>query len=107
MMRKILDRLLILHFRDAPADSRLDRLEQDVWRRIRAESEETALPWGEKIFLAFGEPQFRMASLAAAIILGAALSPAFSPRNAADASGMEMFTMRTPYLVANLIEDKK
>lgn len=107
MMRKILDRLLILHFRDAPADRRLDRLEQDVWRRIHVQTDETALPWREKIFLAFGEPQFRMASLAAAIILGAALSPAFSPRNTANASGMEMFTAHTPYLVANLIENAK
>lgn len=107
MMRKFLDRLLILHFRDTPADSRLDRLEQDVWRKIHGASAEASLPWQEKMFLAFGLPQFRLASLAVAVMLGIALGPVFSPGNVVRANSgitdMQVFTAHAPYLMANLI----
>jgi len=112
MMHTLLNRLLALHFREAPADRRLDRLEQDVRRRIHAAGAEAALPWGEKIFLSFGEPQFRMASVAAAIMLGVILSPAFPPYAAvrhpsAGPPDMEMFTPHAQYLVINMIEQAK
>ncbi len=108
-MRKFLDRLLALHFRDARADSRLDRLEQDVWRNIHAASGEAALPWQEKMLLAFGTPRFQLASLFAALILGISLSPAIPLGNTEKVDhvalpDMQVFTLHAPYLTANLIE---
>lgn len=107
MMRKFLDRLLALHFREIPIDGRIDRLEQDVWRKIHAASADAALPWQEKMFLAFGLPQFRFASLAAAVMLGIALGPVFAPGNVAHVNSgipdMQVFTAHAPYLMANLI----
>ena len=112
MMRKILDRLLILHFREAPADHRLDRLEQDVWHRIHAVGAEAALPWQEKMLLAFGVPRFQLASLLAALVLGISLSPAIPLGNTAKADyvalpDMQVFTLHAPYLTANLIEQSE
>jgi len=109
MMRKILDRLLALHFRDARADSRLDRLEGDVWRRIHTANVEAALPWQEKMLLAFGVPRFQLASLLAALVLGISLSPAIPLDNTVKADhvilpDMQVFTLHAPYLTANLIE---
>lgn len=112
MMRKYLDRLLTLHLRDAPTDDRLYRLEQDVWRRIHAAGAEAALPWQEKMLLAFGVPRFQIASLAVALILGISLSPAIPLGNTVKADhvilpDMQMFTLHAPYLTANLIEISK
>lgn len=109
MMRKILDRLLALHFREAPADRRLDRLEQDVWRRIHAAGTEATLPWQEKMLLAFGVPRFQLASLLAALIIGLSLSPAIPLGGSAKADqpllqDMRVFGAHAPYLTTNLIE---
>jgi len=109
MMRKILDRLLALHFREAPADRRLDRLEQDVRRRIYAAGAEAAMPWQEKMLLTFGVPRFQLASLAIAVVLGLSLSPTIPLGNAAKADqpllqDMRVFSVHAPYLTANLIE---
>lgn len=108
MLNKMLNRLLTMHFRDQPDGQRLDRLEQDVWRRIHAASADAALPWQEKMLLAFGMPRFQLASLAVALILGISLSPAIPLGNAVGADqtvpDMSMFTVHAPYLTANLIE---
>ena len=108
MLHKMLNRLLTMHFKGAPAGQRLDRLEQDVWRRIHATTAEAALPWQEKMLLAFGMPRFQLASLAIALVVGISLSPAIPLGYAAQADravpDMQMFTVHAPYLTANLIE---
>ena len=107
MLHKMLDRLLAMHFKEPPTNSRLDRLEQDVWRRIHTASAEMVLPWYDKMVIAFAVPQFRLASLAIALILGISLSPAFNPGATTsnhDVLGMSVFTLQSPYLPSNLIE---
>lgn len=108
MLNKMLNRLLATHFRESPAGNRLDRLEQDVWRRIHATAADAALPWQEKMLLAFSVPRFQLASLAIAVVLGLSLSPAIPLGKIAHADqpalDMSMFTARAPYLTANLIE---
>lgn len=108
MLHKMIDRLLATHFRRQPAENRLDRLEQDVWRKIHAASADAALPWQEKMILAFGIPRFQLASLAIAVTLGLALSPAIPLSKAIHAeqpiADMQVFTIHAPYLTANLIE---
>ena len=105
----MLNRLLTIHFNEAPADHRLDRLEQDVWRKILASSAEMVQPWYDKMVLAFAVPQFRMASLAMALVFGISASPAFTPVPASndDVLDMSVFTVKSPYLTANLIEHIK
>ena len=111
MLHKMLNRLLAMHFNTAPADHKLDRLEQDVWRKIHTASAEMVQPWYDKMALAFSVPQFRMASLAMALVIGISASPVFTPgpANASndDALGMSVFTAQSPYLSSNLIERMK
>ncbi|MCB2081548.1 MAG: hypothetical protein H6908_03500 [Hyphomicrobiales bacterium] len=108
MLNKMLNRLLATHFRESPEGNRLDRLEQDVWRRIHVTTADAALPWQDKMLLAFSVPRFQLASLAIALIVGISLSPAIPLGNAVRADravpDMQMFTVHAPYLTANLIE---
>lgn len=108
MLHKMLNRLLTMHFRGTPAEQRLDQLEQDVWRRIHATTADAALPWQEKMLLAFGMPRFQLASLAIALVVGISLSPAIPLGNAARVDqavpDLQVFTIHAPYLTANLIE---
>jgi hypothetical protein len=108
MYHKMLDSLLRLHFRKMPAGRRLDSLEQDVWRKIHAASAEMVRPWHDKMLLAFDVPQFRMASLAMALVIGIGASPIFTPSHAiasgGDVLGLNVFTVQSPYLHSNLME---
>ena len=104
----MLNRLLAMHFNEAPADHRLDRLEQDVWRKIHVASAEMVQPWYDKMALAFAVPQFRMAAIAMALVIGITASPMvpLKPANAStqDVLGMSVFSTNSPYLTSNLIE---
>ncbi|MCH2546570.1 MAG: hypothetical protein MK052_03015 [Alphaproteobacteria bacterium] len=108
MIHKMLNRLLAMHFNEAPADHRLDRLEQDVWRKIHAASAEMVQPWYDKMALAFAVPQFRMAAIAMALVIGITVSPVMNPgpaiASSGDALGMSVFSTNSPYLTSNLIE---
>lgn len=106
MLRKTLDRLLSIHFRAEVNNSKLDHLEQDVWRKIRMQAADIALPWYEKMVLAFSVPQFRLASIVMAIVIGLSLSPVIpfpSDASASEAMGLKVFAANTPYLLTNKI----
>jgi len=106
MLRKTLDRLLSIHFRTEVDNSKLDHLEQDVWRKIRMQAADIALPWYEKMVMAFSVPEFRLASLATAIVLGLLFSPVLPlpyDASASEVMGLEVFASNTPYLLTNQI----
>jgi hypothetical protein len=111
MLKKSLDKLLEMHFRHQPDYSRLDRLEQDVWRRIRAGRPVAKTVWLEDIFGVFAVPQFRMASFALALALSLAISPLFPPPSPAQAfspaqaMGLDLFTAHAPYLPSTVFEN--
>ncbi len=114
MFKKSLDRLLEMHFRHQPDYSRLDRLEQDVWRRIRAGNESaTKAVRLEDIIGVFAVPQFRLASFALTLALSLAISPLFPPPSPAQAfspaqaMGLDVFTANAPYLPSTVFEDTK
>jgi hypothetical protein len=111
MLHKMLDRLLTMHFREPASNNKLDRLEQDVWRKIHAASADMVQPWYDKMALAFAVPQFRMAAIAMALVIGITASPMvpLKPANAStqDVLGMSVFSANSPYLTANLIERNK
>ena len=106
MLHKMLDRLLAMHFKEPSTNNKLDRLEQDVWSKIHSASAEMIMPWYDKMMLAFAVPQFRMASLAMALVIGISISPVLTPgmsTESQDTLGMDVFTSRSPYLADNLI----
>jgi len=109
MLRKTLDRLLSIHFRTDIGNSKLDHMEQDVWRKIRMQAADIALPWYEKMAMAFSVPQFRYASITTAVVLGLAFSPIMSSQYSASANeamGLEVFASNTPYLLTNQFSGK-
>ena len=111
MLHKILDRLLSLHFKECDIGNKLNTLEQDVWRRINTANATIIQPWYDKIVLAFAVPEFRMASLAMALVIGIGFSAILpsseykSPNN--NIMEMSVFTVNSPYLTSNLIENIK
>jgi hypothetical protein len=65
-----IDKLLQQHFRAPPSD-KLNRLEQDVWRRIRLEESKPTL--ASKVrdwFAPLWTPQFQFAPVALAVMIG-------------------------------------
>lgn len=109
MLHKMLDRLLTMHFKETATSHKLDRLEQDVWRKIHAASADMVQPWYDKMAMAFAVPQFRMASLAMALVIGITVSPVMNPGPAVASNGgviqeISVFTAQSPYLPSNLIE---
>lgn len=98
-----LDDLLSV-YAETPVDtSRLSWLESDVRRNINAQAV-TAATWPDIVSSAFAIPQFRAASLGMAVMLGLLASPAFvSHASPQSPLGLDMFTMRAPYLTDNMM----
>jgi len=110
MLHKMLDKLLTMHFKAPATNNKLDRLEQDVWSKIHAASADMAKPWYDKMVAAFSVPQFQMASLAMALVIGIATSPMMIPSQtniSNDVLGMSVFSAQSTYLPSNLIEHTK
>lgn len=111
MLHKMLDRLLAMHFKIPATNNKLDRLEQDVWSKIHAASADMVQPWYDKMAMAFAVPQFRVASLAIALIIGITVSPVLSPSKASasnqDILGLSVFAAQSSYLPSTLIERVK
>jgi len=108
MLHKMLDRLLAMHFKEPATGYKLDRLEQDVWSKIHAASADMVQPWYDKMALAFAVPQFRMAAIAMALVVGITASPILTPGQVSaagkDELGFSVFTSHAAYLPSNLIE---
>ncbi len=108
MLHKMLDKLLAMHFKSVNTDRRLDRLEQDIWRKINIASRDMAQPWYDKMVMALSVPQFRVASLAMALIIGIMVGSVItfdhSTVSANDMLGMNIFTAESSYLPSNIIE---
>jgi hypothetical protein len=113
MFKKSLDKLLEMHFRHQPDYSRLDRLEQDVWRRIRARQDDARAARLDDVIGVFAVPQFRLASFALALALSLAISPLFPPPSPAQAfspaqaMGLDLFSPHAPYLPSTVFENGK
>lgn len=95
---------LLSAYAETPIDnSRLAWVESDVRRRIHAQAT-TASTWPDTVISAFAIPQFRMASLGMAVMLGLLASPAFVGHASAQSPlGLDMFTMKAPYLTDNMM----
>ena len=111
MLKKPFDRLLEMHFQRQPDAGRLDRLEQDVWRRINTAKYSGVTGRIEEFLSVFAVPQFKTASLAMALVIGlsagavavpAQSAQAFSPGSA---MGLDIFNMHAPYLPSTAFEN--
>ena len=101
MLLKAIDKLLDRSFQKEPDYHRLDRLESDVWARIRhSKTAPQASIW---VLPAFGAgAQLRYASLVLALVAGLMASQ-LSPVKAQDTLGLEVFSTTAPYLITSTI----
>jgi len=110
MSNSSLDRFLNLILIKDKKNSHLDNLENDVLRKLATIRKDQELSWYEKIILSFSVPQFRVASLSIAILIGMSVSPFFTPlqNNSADTALVSnIFSAESTYLPVNLIERTK
>lgn len=111
MLKNTIDKLLAMHFKSLPSDKKLGRLESDVWQKINAIQTDKALSWQEKMFLAFGVPEFRFASVTLALLLGLGMgvimpfeqNNVMSPRQE---MGLHVFAANVEYLPSTILEGK-
>ncbi len=102
MLLKAIDKLLGRVFQKEPDYSRLDRLESDVWARIR--QSKTA---PDNSILAFpawvGGAQLRYASLVLALVAGLMASQLSPVQAQSDTLGLEVFSTNAPYMITSTI----
>lgn len=90
----VIDALLDRIFREEPCCRRLDRLEFDVWTRIRHSHP------GDK---AAPVKRLRFASIFLAVVGTLAISQiSFQPTTQGDALGLDVFSPRAPLLVTSI-----
>lgn len=108
MLHKMLNRLLAMHFKKSHKNANLERLESDVLCKIHTIKADLAMPWYDKMMIAFSVPRFRLASLVIALIIGVVASPVFMPSTIiasnSDIPSMNVFTLQATYLPTNLFE---
>ena len=111
MLKKTVDKLIFMHFRSAVSSRNLENLESDVWQKIQAIKEDQNLSWQEKMFMAFGVKEFRMASIAMALLLGLSMGgvmPQEQPTisSASREIGLHVFAANVEYLPSNIFPGK-
>ena len=102
MLLKAIDKLLERSFQKEPDYHRLDRLESDVWARIRhSKTAPQASIWA---LPAFGAGvQLRYASLVLALAAGLMVSQLSPVKAQSDTLGLEVFSANAPYLITSTI----
>ena len=83
---------------------RINNLQQDVWLRIRNQTEAITLSWSDKILLGLNMPRFQLLSVSMAIFIGFGLSSLIPSSNnelpsASEATGLDVFSSQAPYLL--------
>ncbi len=108
MLKNTIDKLLAIHFKSFPSGQKLARLENDVWQKIQAIKEDKSLSWQEKMFMAFSVPQFRMASVTLAVVVGLGVSVLIpeqqQSRSMSQELGLHVFASNAPYLPSTLFK---
>tara|TARA_B100001989_G_scaffold251825_1_gene231980 strand:+ start:700 stop:1041 length:342 start_codon:yes stop_codon:yes gene_type:complete len=105
MLLKAIDKLLERSFQKKPDYSRLDKLESDVWARIR--QSKSKAQGGILIFPAWGDTHLRYASLVLALAAGLMASQVSfghsQNRAQSDNLSLEVFSVHAPYLITSTI----
>ncbi len=103
MLLKVIDKLLERSFQKEPDYHRLDRLESDVWARIR---QKKSVPQTSVLaFPAWGGAQLRYASLVLALVTGLMVSQLSPVKAQSDTLGLEVFSMNAPYMISSTISN--
>lgn len=102
-----LDRLLASYFRTPPGDeSRLNRLESDVWRRIESCKADSPVGMLEQVLAFIFQPQYRFAPVAVALLIGlmagnmTAMQSEIQISSASDALNFEVFLPNSEHLIS-------
>lgn len=111
MLKKTIDKLIFLHFKDAGSSRNLSHLEGNVWHKIHAIQADQSLSWQEKVWLAFGVKEFRVASITLALVLGLSVGgimPHEQPNISSKSRemGLHVFASNIEYLPSTIIEGK-
>ncbi len=107
MLRKTIDKLVLLHFKSAASSRNLANLESNVWNKIHAIQADKALSWQEKMFLAFGVPQFRFASITLALLMGLGMGSIMSQgQPTSKEMGLHVFASNVEYLPYTIFEGR-
>lgn len=109
MLKNTINKLLEMHFKSPSSGNKLNRLESNVWQRINAIQADKGLSWQEKMLLAFGVPEFRMVSIAIALLLGLGMgniTPQIQPSPVGREMGLHVFAANVEYLPSTLFEGK-
>lgn len=104
-MPQDLDNMLEALKRDSIDTGQLRHLESDVWQRITARKVRVTAPWFEQLLAIIFVPQYRLAPIAMAavigVILGSTVLPSPKEASAADMLNFEVFSSQSEYLVSS------
>lgn len=107
MVRKTIDKLILMHFKNAGSSHNLAKLENDVWQKIYTIQADQALTWQEKMFLAFGVKEFRITSITLALLLGLGMGNLIPQEESASREiGLHVFATNVEYLPSNIFEGR-
>jgi hypothetical protein len=102
----LLDTLLKRYFSHSLDDSRLNRLESDVWRKIEMTKAEQPAGAFERLLAAIFQPQYQLAPVAIAIAIGlfaghmVSFNPPPQQQTSAAALNFEVFSSQSDYLIS-------
>lgn len=104
MKKTTLEDLLNRYLHLPVQSDRINNLEQNVWLRIRTQSEVITLSWSDKILLGLNMPRFQLLSVSIAIFIGFSLSSVIPSStnelpSASEATGLDVFSPQAPYLL--------
>ncbi len=105
---------LLRRYFERPIDtSGLKHLESDVWSRIVARKQEQPVGWFEQLLSVIFQPQYRLAPVALAVVIGLSMGQMTSfnplpdrPVAASDALNFEVFSSKPGYLLFSNINTK-
>ena len=112
MQKRTIDKLLTMYFKEKSNNNGLVRLENNVWQKIHAIQSDKSLSWQEKMFLAFGVPGFRLASVTLALVMGLGMGTIISQEqtslivSTSQEMGLHVFAANLEYLPSTLLEGK-
>jgi len=101
MLLRTVDKLLDRFFKKEISISRLDKLEDDVWGRIKRRDEIYQIAFFR--FPAWENARFRYVSLVIALMIGLVASQLSTVTTQPDSMGLEVFSTHAPYMITSSI----
>lgn len=101
MLLRTVEKLLDRFFKKEVSISRLDKLEDDVWGRIKRRNDIYQAAFFS--FPALENARFRYVSLVIALVIGFIASQLSTVSTQPDSMGLEVFSINAPYMLTSSI----